>query len=389
VAATVDPGHVRFPCFDGLRALAALAVVMTHVASLTGANTSTSAGYVLAHLDVGVSIFFLLSGFLLYRPFALAHLTGRPSPSAATYLRRRILRIFPAYWVALTFFIVVLGTIHLHNTLDAVAYYGLIQIYWRSRALGGIVATYSLAIEWSFYLFLPLYAAVLARWGRRARSPVRAEYAGVAGLYVVGLTTHAALLASHAHSTVATLWLPSQIDLFAVGMALAVASASAAQVGSLPRVLASAGRHPARCWAGAAVAFIIAATMLHLPRTFGDLPKRGELGRQVCYMATALGLVLPGVFGPQDRGVVRLLLRSRPAQLVGLVSYGVFLWHMDWLGKLVAWGAGDWLGLRYVSVLLITLVVTLPFALASYLGIERPLVRRGVRTPPSLATVTP
>ena len=49
---------------------------------------------------MGVAIFFVISGFLLYRPFLAA---SRGGPAAIRgYLRRRVLRIVPAYWVALT-----------------------------------------------------------------------------------------------------------------------------------------------------------------------------------------------------------------------------------------------------------------------------------------------
>ena len=56
----------------------------------------------LAHLNVGVALFFLISGFLLYRPYALALVHGSEPPRLAAYAKRRFLRIVPAYWVALT-----------------------------------------------------------------------------------------------------------------------------------------------------------------------------------------------------------------------------------------------------------------------------------------------
>jgi peptidoglycan/LPS O-acetylase OafA/YrhL len=388
-----SPGKTRprFAGVDGLRALAALFVVMTHVASQTGADTSTVGGYVLAHLDVGVSIFFVLSGFLLYRPWAAAHLDGRAGPSLGGYLRRRVLRIVPAYWIALTFF-AVLGVIHFRGIGDAAAYYGLAQVYWRQRALGGIVAAWSLSVEMSFYLFLPIYAwvvgAVLSRLSGtstarrpgddpdRARRAVRIEVVGVVGLYAFGLGMHALLLATHRHATVATLWLPAQVDLFALGMGLAVASAWGHDHGSVPRLLAVLGRFPALSWLLAGAVFLIAATQLNLPRTFGDLPKGGEMDRQICYGLTAFGLVVPALFGPQDRGIIRRLLRNPAVEAIGLVSYGVFLWHFDWVVKLYSWGAGHWVPqLRFVSVLIVTLAVTLPCAVASYVLVERPFMR--------------
>ena len=62
----------------GLRALAALSVLLTHVAFASGANSASILGVFFARMDGGVAVFFVLSGFLLYRPFILAHVRGRP-----------------------------------------------------------------------------------------------------------------------------------------------------------------------------------------------------------------------------------------------------------------------------------------------------------------------
>src|SRR5712671_7744773 len=79
---------------DGLRAAAAAAVLLTHVGSLTGyALTGTPVSWVLSRGDVGVPIFFALSGLLLYRRWAVAALAGARTGAVAVYLRRRALRI--------------------------------------------------------------------------------------------------------------------------------------------------------------------------------------------------------------------------------------------------------------------------------------------------------
>src|SRR5438270_3474110 len=92
-----------FPRVHSLRALAALGVVLYH--ALFKAYLARHPGNPLvpfaAHLDVGVSVFFLISAFLLYRPIAAARLHGEPAPDTESYGRRRMLRIVPGYWVAL------------------------------------------------------------------------------------------------------------------------------------------------------------------------------------------------------------------------------------------------------------------------------------------------
>src|SRR4051812_26100870 len=89
----------RLPALDVLRVVGAAAVVGVHVGFNTGAVYQGVWGGVLARLDVGVAIFFVLSGFLLFRPFALARATGARRPGTGRYLWRRALRILPAYWL--------------------------------------------------------------------------------------------------------------------------------------------------------------------------------------------------------------------------------------------------------------------------------------------------
>ena len=102
-AVAPPPGNPRFPLFDSLRAIAALSVLTFHVAAIAGALERGFAGDVLAMLSRGVILFFVISGFLLYRPFVAARAPrAGPRPSTARYARRRVLRIVPAYWVALT-----------------------------------------------------------------------------------------------------------------------------------------------------------------------------------------------------------------------------------------------------------------------------------------------
>ena len=67
---------------DGLRALAALAVILTHAGDWTDSVTGPYASWV-QELNVGVDVFFVISAVLLYAPFVAAHLDGRPHPEPA------------------------------------------------------------------------------------------------------------------------------------------------------------------------------------------------------------------------------------------------------------------------------------------------------------------
>src|SRR5690348_13749173 len=87
------------PAVEGMRACAAIGVVITHVAFQTG-NTGGISGRLLGRFDLAVALFFALSGFLLWRGHAAAERGMRHRPRTGNYLRSRLVRIMPGYLVA-------------------------------------------------------------------------------------------------------------------------------------------------------------------------------------------------------------------------------------------------------------------------------------------------
>ena len=223
----------RFPGFDGLRAIAAGTVVGVHVSFVSGLTLrNNSVGIYTARLEIGVAVFFLISGFLLYRPFTVAHLAGERAPATRAFWIRRLLRIVPAYWVALFVTTTILhaspiGPGGWHGYLT---HYGFAQIYFPSQIGSGITQAWTLCVEMSFYLLLPLYAALAGR-RRATRAPGRrlaTELCGLGILVTLSLAWRFWVLADqHGHGqlfSTMTIWLPAQLDLFALGMLLAVLS---------------------------------------------------------------------------------------------------------------------------------------------------------------------
>ena len=156
--------RVHFPCLEGLRALAALMVVAHHASSLAGSARTPQLVRIPAEvMDGGVAVFFVLSGFLIYRPIAAAHQSGDVPAPWPGFLWRRLLRLVPAYWLALSFFWA-LGSFDLGA--DWWRYYLFLQIYSRTTALGGLVQAWSLSTEVTFYLMIPLWS-ILHRAVRR------------------------------------------------------------------------------------------------------------------------------------------------------------------------------------------------------------------------------
>ena len=142
----------RFPLVDALRAIAALAVLGAHAAFFGGAyDGHTALGPYAQRLDVGVTVFFLISGFLLYRPFLLARVDGEAAPATGAYAWRRFLRIVPAYWLALSVTVLALGTPGVFTADGLPTYYGLAQTYRTATIGGGLTQAWTLSIELAFY----------------------------------------------------------------------------------------------------------------------------------------------------------------------------------------------------------------------------------------------
>ena len=389
-AATGDPSSqtVRrprhFPCFDGLRAIAALSVVALHTAWQSGFTLRSALGAYTSRLDIGVSVFFLISGFLLYRPFAASHLSGRDAPSTGRFYVRRLLRIVPAYWLALTFLTYALHVVKLAGWQSVLSHYFFVQIYIPNQIFTGIGPAWSLCTEMSFYLFLPLYAAVVARGRADPARQLQRELVGLGVLVAVSYgfrtwafnqpgCTHACTFANPALTSTMADWLPSYLDLFALGMLLAVASSWFTLTDSEPAWL----RHralPWASWAAAAVTFIVVSNLGLNRNVIAIIPPGPDIGRQALYGLFAFFLLLPAVFGDQDRGAIRQLLRWWPLASIGVVSYGVYLWHQGWMTQWIRWKAVDVRG-SWPALFIPVVALAIISATVSYFVVERPILR--------------
>ena len=399
----------RLPLVDSLRAIAALCVLLTHTAVAAGVsgNPSSALSPYAQRLDVGVTIFFLISGLLLYRPFVLARLSGRPAPATGPYAWRRFLRIAPAYWVALIVTALWVGTsayeLGVFTPSGFPTYFLMLQTY-RARTLsGGLVQGWTLTIEITFYAFLPLYAWAQRRLPARGRRDgLRWEVVGLVALVIVSEVWKGLLLAGgNAHQVVITPALdalPAFLDQFALGMGLAVLSVWIELRGSSPRWVRRFDAAPTLSWIVAAVAFYLVAKRIGIsPRFFAPMGVWPYLGREWLYAVIAFGLLLPAVIGDQTRGLPRRVLRLRILAWLGLISYGIYLWQTTVLAQLERWNFGAHSIIHpYLWWSAGTLAMTVAIAAASYYLLERPLLslrnRFGAqRTPPdeALAELAP
>jgi peptidoglycan/LPS O-acetylase OafA/YrhL len=360
------PGNPRFPLFDSLRAIAALSVLGAHsVIQLNVQESHPFLDFTSQLAAQGVAIFFLISGFLLYRPFLVAHRGGRPI-RVADYARRRFLRIVPAYWLALTVVIFVLGHTNGVTTGNFWQIYGFGQIYDRASIPRGIGAAWTLCVEVTFYALLPVIAYIGGLLSGHKRGSLRGDIALVVVLGVASVVVHERL-ASSATDFWLAITLPASFYWFALGMGLAIAS-----VLDAPKALTHpVVRHPLIMWATAVALFVA------LYNWTEDRPGVGTGGTAqfVMYGLVALFVLLPAVFGEDAGGVPRAVLRHRVLAWLGVISYGIYLYHENLIafanGRLIRYGLPH----SYPVVLAVSLVAVCSFAAASYYAFERPLLR--------------
>lgn len=397
----------RLPGVEGLRALAATSILIYHCWLYTAPDGNAVdlgflSRFVLPYLPVGVTLFFTLSGFLLYRPLATSVIHRRPLPSVRRYLRNRALRILPAYWIILLAIGVVLPAalvrlspselvvgrladdpdLLLRNAL-------LVQHYFPDSLLSGIQPTWSLAVEVVFYLVLPLLAWLGALCARRASTQWGLTWAAIvpaAVLFLVSISQKVALFLLPAgpgpnsgwsgdwHSVaVRSFW--GQADLFAFGMVLSVLW-----------VALDDGLFRLPFWWRKATA---SALLLTVVSTL-FLAERGIRIPYENLLAVACALLLALVVLPDKEStsmsVLTRGLETRVFVAVGFASYSLFLWHeplAHWLRSLGVTVGG--VGGFVVNLLLLGTLSGLLSAL-TYRYVERPALRyksRNVRVQPT------
>lgn len=400
------PARPHFSGLEGMRAVAASLVVLTHATYIAGDARSGWLAQPGRFGDAGVAVFFVLSGFLIYRPFIVAHLDGdRPLPSLAFWWRR-LLRIVPCYWVALS----TLWAMHRFSPFGFQMgyelgsgwwrYYLLIQIYDPRYGQGGIAQSWSIATEVSFYLLIPFWSMLIRALSRRRATPPILEFGGIAALFTFGFLSrwwfsHYSGLAvgpipgllPHGVTwrAVSFTWLPNQIDTFAIGMAVAALHVWATKTGALSKIERWT-KWPTLWWIGALGIYGVITYVLG--DNSGDYRSTYWQLRAILYGSLGLTMLVPLVFGDQRVGAIRRLVTWKPIWWIGTVSYGFYLWHLSFMERLITmpsasggppvWhGFGTWrlFNANVVGLFVGASLLGLAAAGASWYLIEKPLLR--------------
>ena len=367
---TVD----RVASLTGIRAVAAVLVVGTHAAYGTGKYTHGYIGLFYARLEIGVPIFFVLSGFLLFGPWVNAAATACTPPLVRRYARHRVRRIMPAYVLTvllayLVYHFRTAGPNPGHTWMGLLRNLTLTQIYsdnYMSTYLHqGLTQMWSLAVEVAFYLALPLLAyLLLVVLCRRRWRPVLL----LTGLTALAVLSPAWLIVLHTTGWLpdaARIWLPTYLAWFVGGMALAVLQAMGV-----------------RCYAFAViplalVSYFIVSTPIAGNATTSPVRLWEAPAKTVFYAVIATLVVAPLALG--DRGWYARLLSSRPMVWLGEISYEIFLVHVIVMEiamvSVLRWRVytGSMFGLFVV-----TLVMTVPLAWVLH-RLTRPAMPRSGR----------
>jgi peptidoglycan/LPS O-acetylase OafA/YrhL len=368
----------RLASLDGYRAIAAFLVLITHVAFLTGWVQLNASGRLASRFDWGVTIFFLLSGFLLYRPWARAAMTAERPPRIRGYLWRRALRILPAYWLLVIVVLLWLPAAEPPHALRTwLTYLGVAQTYTPDPLVEGLTHTWSLGAEISFYLALPVIAWLITRV--RRGDPDRSARAQLIGLGVVasiGLGTSVVRGLQLWPEPRLGFWLPTFLDWFALGMAAAVIHERRrlGPVGPRTAKLLSLADDTGTCLVIALALLLVAATPVGGSYLLEQSSAWSVVARHVLYGAAAAFFLAPGFLGHRH-DLWQRILTSPVGLALGRWSYGVFLWHLAvvWtlmhLTGLQPFTGGAW-WLLPATALLSTAVAALSWRL-----VERPASR--------------
>lgn len=399
------PGEI--PAMDGLRAIAISLVFFYHVRGAGDKFTLTwfggiDATFITAFGQMGVLLFFVLSGFLLFTPYARAIVYDKPRlPSLLEFYRRRAMRILPAYWtsvILIAFLVNDGGWLWLKRLWHVISHLTFLYTFSPDtlHSLNGVF--WSLGIEVQFYILMPFLAWAMLHLGRRIG-------AGRAVAGVIGLILALSLVWRWWFAVVLDqqiinqpgdyrFWLdqlPSLLIIFALGMGCSYiwvatnkrdadrAASGTLRQGFQRAILASfvgllglaAIVYSTAFGNGAASFYVMAGKRDMLNRVGWDILV--GFGWAAIVIAVLLGF-----------GWLRRILSLWPLRALALVSYSFYIWHDIINSNLNAYIREQYGGAEPLPALLLVLFpLCFLFALGYFHLVELPYLRRKKPTPPA------
>ncbi len=400
------------PVLDGVRAIACLSVITFHVSGDAHIWEMSGLGQLAVAIamagDSGVTLFFVLSGFLLFLPYAKSLLYGGEWPAMRQFYLRRAIRIIPAYYVSL-FLIILLADpeyLHLDHWKQLLLFLTFFMEPTQAQKING--PYWTLAIEWQFYLLLPFLALAMRPLVQRGSLVRRVWMVGgcLFGVIFWGVFSRywGLYLSSHPaqtflvprpilnialfflYGTAGVRWRGKFLEDFAVGM-LAALGYILARTTAADRTFTMVMRRLSPWLWGGGLLWLLAMALWEwsladpqerfLPPVIFDTY---SWSHEICLALGFGACVIAILFG--GAGLQSMFAWS-PLRWIGLISYSLYIWHIPIIGlfqiyllpSVHTWQHSAVYSLYWVWVLL----VVFPIALASYLLIEKPWMLLGER----------
>lgn len=351
---------------DGLRALAAISVLLFHVwlyaPGGVPAERRAFSDKLMFELNLGLICFFVLSGFLLYQAFARASLANGSGVDVKRYAVRRAARIVPAYYACLLGCLLLYWLAGPRQMLPPAENIPLFAVFAQNYSADSVMTfnpvTWTLSIEASLYLLLPLIGLAAYRLGPKR---IAFQVALLIGLIGLTLAWNAVVFAEDWRPLGPKI-LPAYIGHFALGMLGALWFERRRAVRSDPL-----GARATAVLAATGAGFVILGGYWH--ETSGS----GITYATFSGLPAALGFALVITAAAAGGGPAVGWLRARPLVAIGVISYGVYLWHLPLL-----------LATRHLGLMpepfalraMVVLALALLAGFASWRLVEQPFIRR-------------
>jgi peptidoglycan/LPS O-acetylase OafA/YrhL len=373
-------GRRYVPAIDGLRVLAAWGVISAHIGSEFNPTHNLVAYYGAAAYPALI-VFFTISGFLVYRPFARSALAPRTKPTSDrstnfwVYILRRVLRIFPLYWTVLAVAVIWNGPGNLKSVADWVQAIFLLPFPDPMKLIAGPlgIAMWTLAIELPFYVIVPLFAAGVKKARLRVAptsDPFVAQVVAVGAVIVFILTLG---LVFGGILAFPVLSLP-------VGMLFAVLETRQSLARRRYPVIRLLADNWWLCLLGyVALVFVAARLALDAYATPGVTDPYDHI-RNLYFplqMTMALLLFIPVAFGVRKSLMVRFMAAA-PLQIIAPLTYGIYLWHVPLIRHTSEWFGPGFLGFPVPGTTgfgMPTIFLAIGLAIVTFVVVELPAAK--------------
>jgi peptidoglycan/LPS O-acetylase OafA/YrhL len=383
----------KISVLDGLRGVAILLVAWHHL-YLLGLGSGYDVGPLPLRLSggigfSGVELFFVLSGFLLFRPYARALLCAEPWPNTYQFYLHRVRRILPAFYTTLLILLVIFWRLIAPVRLDALL--GLIVLDQNVHPASDFLANqidsplWTLAVEWQFYLLLPVLALGLKWLAERKDGQARLRFLamGLGGVVLFGLLSRVLVGWLYYHTGQLPQNVPGGLgilviilfgtsgrflEVFALGMAASLVrtwteARRFPRLGALACLLGLLGLGGCALWAEQAQRFSLTSSQVYLfPPAGAAWVLLGEWTLGLCFACLLLGSLL-------GAPAASSLFSWSPLRKIGVISFSMYLWHVPLLLAL------SQVARSFPAFILLGLAVVIVWSAAFYWVVERPFLR--------------